>query len=98
MSLSRDQKQRVAAMAKAKDLAVFGALLRTETDLDVLRQLNWQLKRLPKSARGEALNNRLEELTGRRPSDGLSGHERWFTRGVSNPKRQTPNPETCTAS
>lgn len=72
MSLTHNQKQRVAFMMKTKDAAIFGAALRTETDLAVLRQLNWQLKRLPKSGRSDALNNRLEELTGRRPSDGLA--------------------------
>jgi hypothetical protein len=87
MSLSRKQKQRVAAMMKARG-PVYAALVNTETDLDVLRQLNWQIKRLPKSERGEALNNRLAELTGKRPADGLSGHERWFTRGVSTTKKE----------
>jgi hypothetical protein len=80
MSLTRDQRQRVAHMMKTKDGAIFGAALRTETDLDVLRQLNWQLKRLPKSERGAMLNERLFQLTGKRPADGLSGHERWFAR------------------
>lgn len=68
-ALTLVQRRRVAALMKARS-GEYLNLLAHESDLDVLRQLNYQSARWASTDRGAMLAERLFQLTGRRPNTG----------------------------
>ena len=81
-TLDKERRGVVAAAARERNPAAFARHLRRITDLDVLREINWQLGRWPNSARTRLLADRIGKLTGKTPPTGLAGgSRRWIGRG-----------------
>lgn len=75
-----EKRRRVRALVKLAG-AEFNRGICGESDLDVLREVNFQLNRWPNSPRTLALEERLANLTGKQVNRGRSGYQRWVGRG-----------------
>lgn len=75
--LSRTQKLRVGALIARKQPR-FAELLAAESDLDVLREVNFQFRRMPDDRRTIAVLDRIEAITGKRPQTGRTRRVKGF--------------------
>jgi hypothetical protein len=80
-SLSKAQRAVCALLVRDRNPHTFAERVERVTDQSVLREVNYQLSRTPNSIRSQAVRERLEKLTGKKPATGEGFVRRWIGRG-----------------